>query len=275
MRPALVISLVLCFAFTGYEPLSGLQKQPAVFEVATIKLNKSGSRSSDSSTRNGRLIATNISLKSLMQYEAYGVPGSRILGGPKWLDTTRFDIKAKMDDSTLDRLQALPHNERRFEQQAMVQQLLTDRFKLAIHRETRDLPVYAIVVVKKDPKLPPAKTTSEGSHISSTGTRSGSQLTAENVTLTQFADDLTARLFQELGRDVVDKTEIKGRFDVTIKWAPNAETIGNQTDGLPPPSGDSPAIFTAIQEQLGLKLEPTKAPIEVIVIDHAEMPSDN
>jgi uncharacterized protein (TIGR03435 family) len=275
MRLALVTSLILSVAFTGYGPLSGLEKQPAVFEAATIKLNRSGSRSSDSTTRNGHLIATNISLKSLMQYEAYGIPGSRILGGPKWLDSTRFDVEAKMDDSTADRLQALPHSERRIEEQAMVQQLLADRFKLAVHRETRELPVYALVAAKKGPKLQPSKTTAEGSHTSSTGTRSGLQLTAEGVSLPQFADALTQRLFLELGRDVVDRTEIKGRFDITLKWMPNSEIARNQTDGPSASADDNPAIFTAIQEQLGLKLEPAKAPIEVIVIDHAEMPSDN
>jgi uncharacterized protein (TIGR03435 family) len=275
MRLALVTSLILSVAFTGYGPLSGLEKQPAVFEAATIKLNRSGSRSSDSTTRNGHLIATNISLRSLMQYEAYGIPGSRILGGPKWLDTTRFDVEAKMDDSTAERLQALPHSERRIEQQAMVQRLLADRFKLAVHRETRELPVYSLVAAQKGPKLQPAKTTAEGSHTSSTGTRSGLQLTAEGVSLPQFADALTQRLFLELGRDVVDRTEIKGKFDVTLKWMPNSEIAQNQTNGPSASADDNPAIFTAIQEQLGLKLEPAKAPIEVIVIDHAEMPSDN
>lgn len=155
MRLALVTSLALCLAFTGYGPLSGLEKQTPVFEVATIKLNKSGSRSSYSSTRNGHLIATNILLKNLMQYEAYGIPGSRILGGPKWLDSTRFDLEAKMDDSTANRLQALPHSEQRVEEQAMVQQLLADRFRLAVHRETRELPVYALVAAKNGPKLQP------------------------------------------------------------------------------------------------------------------------
>jgi uncharacterized protein (TIGR03435 family) len=246
-----------------------------VFEVAAIKLNKSLSGSSDSHTSNGRFTATNVSLKNIIQYEAYGIPGSRILDGPKWLDSTKFDIQAKMDDSAADRLRTLPQDQRRLETQAMFQRLLADRFKLVVHWETRELPVYALVVARKGPKLQPAKDSSEGSNISSSDSRFGSQFTAKGVTLPQLAEGLTQKLSRELGHDVIDKTEIEGRYDLTLKWTQDAGASPIATTGAAASADSGPSIFTAVQEQLGLKLEPAKAPVQVLVIDHAEMPSEN
>ena len=208
-----------------------------------------------------------------MEYSAYGLPGNRIIDGPKWLDTTRFDIDAKMDDSVADHLRTLAHGPRRLETQAMFQQLLADRFKLAVHWETRELPVYTLTVAKKGPKLQPTKEATEGSGTSSHNNGLGSEFTAKGVTLPELAGALTQELSRELGRDIIDKTEIKGRYDLTLKWTtPDA---GAAPDN-PASSADSgPSIFTALQEQLGLKLEPAKAPVQVLVIDHAEMPSEN
>jgi uncharacterized protein (TIGR03435 family) len=242
------------------------------FEVAAIKLNQSGSGSSHSDTNNGRFTATNVSLKNLMEYQAYGIPGNRILDGPKWLDSTKFDIEAKMDDSAADHLRTLAHGPRRLETQAMFQQLLADRFTLAVHWETRELPVYDLAVAKKGPKLQPTKEATEGSGTSSHNSRSGSEFTAKGVTLPELAEALTQELSRDLGRDIIDKTEIKGRYDLTLKWTPDA---GAATDSAASSADSGPSIFTAVQEQLGLKLEPAKAPVQVLVIDHAEMPSKN
>jgi uncharacterized protein (TIGR03435 family) len=245
---------------------------PPVFEVAAIKLNQSGSGSSRSNLNNGRFTGINVSLKNLMEYNAYGIPGNRILDGPKWLDSTKFDIDAKMDESEANHLQTLAHGARRLETQAMFQQLLADRFKLAVHWETRELPVYALTVAKKGPKLQPTKETREGSGTSSDNSRSGSVFTAKGVTLPELAAGLTQELSRELGRDIIDKTEIKGRYDLTLKWTPDS---GAATDSAASTGDPGPSIFTAVQEQLGLKLEPAKAPVQVLVIDHAEMPSAN
>jgi uncharacterized protein (TIGR03435 family) len=240
------------------------------FEVAAIKLNQSGSGSSHSDTNNGRFTATNVSLKNVMEYSAYGIPGNRILGGPKWLDSTRFDIDAKMDDSVAEHLRTLAHGPRRLETQAMFQQLLADRFKLAVHWETRELSVYALTVAKKGPKLQPTKETTEGSGTSSHNSGSGSELSAKGVTLPELAQALTQELSRELGRDVIDQTEIKGRYNLTLKWTQDAGA-----DDAAPSADSGPSVFTAVQEQLGLKLEPAKAPVRVLVIDRAEMPSEN
>lgn len=239
---------------------------PPVFEAATIKLNKSGSSSSQSSFKNGRYTATNIALKNLMNYSAYGIPEPRILGGPKWLDSERFDIEAKVDNSTVDQMRTLSREQRKLQMQAMFQQLLADRFKLSVHWETRELPVYALVIAKSGPKL--QVSTKPGS-----GTSSGNGLfTAEGMTLAEIAQSLTQELATELGRVIIDKTGIAGRYDVTLKWTP-------ESDGAPADNGtensSGPSIFTAMQEQLGLKLESAKGPVQVLVIDHVEMPSEN
>jgi uncharacterized protein (TIGR03435 family) len=244
---------------------------PPVFEVSTVKENKSGSSGSSSNSRDGRFTATNVSLKSLLQYQAYGVPESRIFGGPKWISLERFDIEAKTDSATTDRLRALDRDQRRVHTRAMFQQLLAERFKLAVHWETRELPVYAMVVAKEGPRLDPTK---EPDGHSGTSSNDG-ELTARGVTLTQMADVLTQELSSELGRVVIDRTGIQGRYDCALKWRRDTGRMSDATDGSAASTDSSPSIFTAIQEQLGLKLESTKGPVQVLVIDRVEMPSEN
>jgi uncharacterized protein (TIGR03435 family) len=244
-----------------------------VFEVTTVKVNKSGSSGSHSSMNNGRFSATNILLKNLIEYQAYDVPEPRILGAPKWLSSERFDIESKVDSAVEEKMQALSREQRRAQRQAMFQQLLADRFKMAVHWETRDLPVYALVVAKNGPSLHKSKE-SDGS----TGTSAGTgQVTGKGVTLADVARILTQELSRELGRVVVDKTGIEGRYDITLKWTPDTGTASTNggTEGTATPADSGPSIFTAIQEQLGLKLESAKGPVQVLVIDHVEMPSEN
>jgi uncharacterized protein (TIGR03435 family) len=236
------------------------------FEVTIVKLSKSGESGSHSSLQSGRFIASNILLKNLMEYSAYGIPEVQIVGGPKWLNSARFDIEAKADNAVTGELQTLDRGQRKHLTQGMFQQLLADRFKLAVHWETRELPVYALVVARKG-VLQPAKHPESGVHTSaSTGTFS-----AEGVTMTDLAHSLTQELSGELGRVIVDKTGIEGRYDVALKWTPDEDQ----------PSADNgsvdagPSLLTAIQEQLGLKLESSKGPVQVLVIDHVEMPTEN
>ncbi len=270
---------VSSFAQTSAPPLpssqppassSAVAMPPPVFDVAAIRQDKSGSGSSHSATNDSRFTATNVSLRSLMQYEAYDIPGNRILGGPRWIDSTRFDIEAKMDDSLADRLRTLTEVQRRIQTKALFQQLLADRFKLAVHWEIKDLPVYAMVVAKKGPSLHQSKQPDGASGTSS----NDGQFTGQGLTMAQIADALTQELSTELGRVVIDKTGIQGRFDIALKWMPRTgEDL--LTDGMEAPSDSRSSIFTAIQEQLGLKLESTKGPVQVLVIDHVEMPSEN
>ena len=240
---------------------------PLTFEVSTVKLNTSGSGNSRSGLDRDRFSATNVTLKNLMVYSAYGIPESRILGGPKWLATQRFDIEAKMNAPVADQLRQLSRAQRRTQLQVMFQQLLADRFQLKAHWETRQLPVYALVVAKNGSRLQPSATTT------GTNTNAGNGVyTASDISIPALADSLTQELASELGRTVIDKTALPGQYDIALKWTPEKNT---DLTGVPSLSDSSPSIFTAIQEQLGLKLEPTKGPVQVLVIDHIEQPSEN
>jgi len=254
---------VACHAQTDASAVTApVAVAPIVFEVTSVKVNKSGNSGSHSSFDNGRFIATNVSLKNLMQYSAYEVPEVRILGGPKWMDSARFDIEAKLDGPGTERLRALGRHESRLQTLAMMQELLADRFKLAVHWETRELPVYALVAGKNGARLEAAKKADKGTSIE-TGNNS---MTADDVTMADLARAMTQELSSELGRVVVDKTGIAGKYDLALKWTPVESSASIDT---------GPSIFTAVQEQLGLKLESAKAPVEVLVIDHVAMPQEN
>jgi uncharacterized protein (TIGR03435 family) len=203
----------------------------------------------------------NLSLKDLIQF-AYDLPKSQILEGPSWLDSTMFDIDAKSDPSIDAELRSLPADQARRRKQLMVQALLTDRCKLTAHQETRELPVYALVIAKGGPKLKPSEI--NGTTIS-TG-RSRLHVAGTDDTLALLARELA----QVLGRVVLNNTGISGRYDLTLQWTPDDTLI----NGVPDPN-QPPGIFTAIQEQLGLKLDSTKGPVPVLVLDHVETPSAN
>ncbi len=185
--------------FPSSQPPASTAVAPSVFEVAAIKQNQSGSGSSRSNTNNGRFTATNVSLKNLIEYQAYGIPGSRILDGPKSLDSTRFDIEAKMDDFAADHLRTLTHAQRRLETQALFQQLLADRFKLAVHWETRELPSLCARSDQERFQTAADEGSTEGSGTSSNDSRSGAQFTAKGVTLPELATGLTQAAVQRTG----------------------------------------------------------------------------
>jgi uncharacterized protein (TIGR03435 family) len=242
------------------------QAAPFAFEVSTVKENKTGNGNSSSNTSNGRFTATNVTVRSVIEYQAFGIPTPRIVGGPKWLETEHFDIEAKMDPDVAAQMEKLPHDEREKQSRAMFQQLLADRFKLQTHWETREQPIYNLVVAKKGFTLKPSTEYGSGSSMSSSDTKASFKITSS--TLEELAQDLTQECSRELGRVVVDKTGIPGRYDFEMKW-----TLDNGADPTATDSG--PTLLTALQEQLGLRLESAKGPVQVLVIDRLEMPSDN
>lgn len=202
---------------------------------------------------------------------AYNLPpGSerRIMGASDWLRSDQYEIQAKIEDSLYAAMQKMTPAQQREQVDLMEQSLLAERFKLKVHFETREMPLYALVIAKGGPKLTPAKK-GESSKLSSfPDTHQGVEMTASAVTLDQFAH---SPLWGGGGRTVVDQTGLKGTYDFTLKWRPEklASDTGQESDG------DAPSLFTAIKEQLGLKLMPTKGSVEVIVIDHIERPSEN
>jgi uncharacterized protein (TIGR03435 family) len=266
----LVVWLSSCPSFSvGQNPVSQAgAAPPPSFDIVSIKPSKPGATGSSSRSDNDTFSATNSTLKSLIQFDAYEIPGPQIFGIPTMLSNAAFDINAKIDPEVYARMKALNHEQYNLQWKQMMRQLLADSFKLAVHTETRQLPVYALVVAKGGPKLEDAKSPGDGTRRSS-GT---GHLKAEGVTAADLAQSLTRILANELGRIVVDQTGLAGKYDLTLKWTPDSGPPA-MLNGEPDTS--APNIFTAIQEQLGLKLESTKAPVQVLVVDHAELPSEN
>lgn len=220
---------------------------PQQFEVAAIKPASAtqNSHSSGLDTSNGRLTATNVTLKRCIM-GAYSVGPNQILGGPDWLDTDRFDIAAKADQPVGDRIQM-----------AMMQTLLADRFKLKLHRQTKPVQTYVLDLGKNGPKLEKGD-----GHGSRTNNGRG-DIVATNATMDRFAEILS----RQMDFPVVNRTGLDGVFNVKLQWTPESTRAPQPEDG--------PSIYTAIQEQLGLRLHAQKLPIEVLVIDHAEKPTEN
>lgn len=192
---------------------------------------------------------------------------SQMEGGPEWVDTNRYEIEAKIEESMNAAMQKMPAAERQQQVQLMEQSLLAERFKLKVHFETRELPEYALVVAKGGAKM---KAAAEGEmrQISTTGTGQGSEMKATAQTVGDLAHMLQMQP-EMSGRLIVDQTGLTGTYDFAMKWT---REQGADADS---PGGDAPTYFTALQEQLGLKLVPTKGPVEVVVIDHIELPSEN
>jgi uncharacterized protein (TIGR03435 family) len=216
------------------------QTAPAAFDAASIKFSTAPPGSSSGiNTDTGRIAGRYVTLKRCIR-GAYDIPESRIVGGPKWADEERYDIDAKAAGP------AGGH-----ELMAMLQQLLAERFKLVIHRETRALSGYALVSGKKGILVQPSKPDAPSS----------SSASRHNIDATGCdMNCLAMKLSEVLHAPVTNTTRIDGRFDFKLEWTPDEL----QT-----------AVFGALEEQLGLKLEGRKVPTEVIVIDSAQKPSEN
>jgi len=258
----LVLPLAIVLALTTLPGLAQSASAPVpTFDVSVIRPTSSLLNDHShiwSAPDDGHFKAQNVTLKQLIQ-SSFAMPDSRILGGPSWLGSAKFDLEAKADPAVDTRMKALSQDDARQQKQAMQQAMLADRFHLVTHTETRELPIYALVAVKGG-QIPLAKS---GGTTVNTG-KDHLSIEGGDNTMALLADALS----QAVGRVVVDKTGITGRYFVTLKWTPDGAPASEKPDA-------PPSIFTALQEQLGLKLEPQKAPVPVLVIDRAEMPSDN
>ena len=238
-------SILLIFVGALLAPAQGLPR----FEVATVKRNLSQEVNTRIEISGGRLTITNASLKTLIR-NSWDLLSFQFAGGPNWLDTDMFDIQAitgSTEKITTERLRPL------------LRSLLADRFALKVHFETRETNVYALVPAKDGAKLKQDTSDIEPGINTSKFANKGKMIgTREPISI------LATNLGNQLGRIVIDKTGLAGAYDWNLEWDPNA-------------SVDSalPSLFTAVQEQLGLKLEAQKGPMQVLVIDSAEQPSDN
>lgn len=218
----------------------------ATFEAATVRINQTDSRADRETRTGGRVEMTNVTLRMLVRF-AYRIPDPQIAEGPKWLDTTRFDIIAKAD-----------HPADGPELMDMLQPLLADRFQLKVHHETRTMPGYAITVSKSGMAAKPGD---QSSHCD-TNTNPG-YINARACTMAE----LTTRLASILQRPVADQTNDSRKYDFVLRWTPDNMQSGGAADGI--------SLFAALREQVGVKLESEKAPVDVLVIDRAELPTEN
>jgi uncharacterized protein (TIGR03435 family) len=246
------------------------------FEVASVKPNKRNDGQIMVGSQGGRYTAIGVSLGVLIR-SAYEVQEFQIIGGPGWLESDRFDVLAKEPDGAGASVGGPLAPTR---QQLMLRALLTERFKLVVHRETRELPVFALVMARTDRRLGPQLRPSTADCPAACGTRvvpglietrgrTMAQLAAVFSTLTNTGSSLN--------RLIVDRTGLEGNIDVDLRFTP--ENLPNFGPGGPPPGTspidpNGPSIFAAVEELLGLKLAPERGPVEVLVVDRVEHPTE-
>ena len=257
------------------------QSAPRTFEVASIKPAAPNARGAVMQfLPGGAMRVINLTLKQLLAF-AYDVPDFQLEGGPGWINSDRYDIQARSErvagaPVSVEEMRRMTDDQRNTLGEQMRERmrgLLADRFQLAVHRETREAPVYALLVAKGGPKLEAVPEGSGGP--SGLRGRGPGQLTGTSAPLQFLANSLS----RQLGRPVIDKTSLKGHYNFTLQWTPE----GNGVPGaplppgveFPPPDPNGPTLFTALQEQLGLRLESQKGQVEMVVIDRVEKASEN
>ena len=267
----------------------------ATFEVASVKTNKSGdNRIGIGFAPGGRFRATNVPLRELIA-AAYGTPqplaAFQITGGAKWVESDRFDIVAKAPGDPQPGPNGPPPA-----MFAMLRNLLVERFQLVVHHETKDSPIYALVLARADGKLGPQlhpATTDCAALMAAARARGGAPppppAPGERMPcgMRMFPGNLsgggssmgqiTNVLARFVNRTVVDRTGLTGNYDLDLQWTPDQmpQGRGDPPPGIPAVDPNGPSIFTAVQEQLGLKLDSARAPVDVLVIDRAEHPTED
>lgn len=252
---------------------------PVQFDVISVKMHSPENGDSKMQLLPDGVRLTNVAVQDLI-VQSYGlVLSDQIVGLPNWANSQRFDIEAKVASGEIAAFRRLSLDQVR----SMGRPILTNRFKFAGHEEKKVLPFYALVVAKDGSKLTHSTLSAQDGeaggivrtgligmrHASgANGTAPGmNELTARAVTMDRLASTLSQ---QGLGRVVLDNTGLTGRYDFKLAWAP--ESVGAEANAT---DASGPSIFTAVSEQLGLKLEPQKGPVPVLAVDHIEMPSEN
>jgi len=215
---------------------------------------------------------------------AYGLnmgSDQQVSGGPSWIGSAQFDVEAKEDQETVDKLTKMTPEDRTEVIRGMVRELLAERFKLKVHHESKELPIYAMTIAKGGVKMtptppePPLAPNEDGTPRKERGggiqMNGKGQLRGMNVGTSILANVL-GRQPEIGGRMVIDKTGLTGRYDFKLKWTPDAGMNGAESAAA---DGANVSLFTAMTEELGLKLEATKDAVDTIVIDSAEMPTEN
>jgi uncharacterized protein (TIGR03435 family) len=259
-RASVAIASVTLLAQTPASPSAQTPPATAAFDVVSIKRSAAGGQESMVAHPGGQLTATSLPLRFLIR-ATYQVQDDQIQGGPEWISTERFDVMAKAEANT-PLPQLVP----------MLKALLRDRFKLVVHSEQRELPMFALVALPGNGRRGPGLRDTACAALDIDLNRPQQQRCAN---ISQGRGRLTLRgmplsqllpfLAPVVNRTVVDRTALDGRYDIDLTWTPELSST----------AAEAVSIFTALQEQLGLKLESTKGPVDVLVIDHVERPTEN
>jgi len=227
--------------------------------------------------------AANVTLRELIE-EAYGVQTEQIVGGPEWLNSARFDVHAQVDKIQVNPTNPKQMEQSRMENQKRLQTLLAEHFKVVLHTETQNLPTYALVVADGGAKL-------QAANSAATMTGPDGQLMVHRMMMNRSqgqvvglaaqgasTDVLAQQLSRQLGTPVIDKTGLKGSYDFSLQWAAPENHSSQESEAAPegaPDAASKASLLSAVQQQLGLKLEPQNGPTQVLVIDSAEKPAEN
>ncbi len=263
-QPRLSLLLLLPVLLTPPAPAqtpTQLTVPTPVYDVVSIVPNKSEGNSTTWRTLDASFSASNITLKMLV-CDAFDLRADLVSGLPGWADSARFDLNAKIVDPDLPTLKKVTDKQH----SAMLAQVLADRFQLRTHIETKQLPVYTLVVTPHGPKVKrsAAQDEAKGSWFNNNG-----EFTGSTIRISSFADYLAS----ELHRTVLDQTGLTAFYDLHLKWA--ADRPASQDDGRNPADDAGPSLFSALQDQLGLKLVPAKGPVTTLVVDRVEPPTPN
>jgi uncharacterized protein (TIGR03435 family) len=258
----------VAFAQSGDLPeIAGTTSKLPEFEVASIRPSNPNNLTPHFIPSTDRFIATGVPVINLV-YFAYDIKYGYVSSGPSWFANDRYDVEATVDRSLAESMKKMEAKERYAQLRLLVRELLKDRFKLQVKVQTKEMPIYALVVAKGGPKLKPGAPAAAGD----TPTPAKWSRSALNGVITIAATNaevggLVGNLMVQpaVGRQVVDETGLKGKYDYALKWAMNPDS----------PNASAPDIFTALQEQLGLKLAPEKGPVDTLVVEHVERPSEN
>jgi uncharacterized protein (TIGR03435 family) len=289
LRVACALAVISAGMTVHGRQVASAPRAPA-FEDVFVTPHRSGSPSIQIDVpAPDRFAATNVSVRDLIRF-AYDVQDARLVGGPDWIRSERFDVVARADRP----LPAWTSAGTPMPLLLMVRTLLADHFLLAVHQETRELPVYELVVAREDRKFgpeiaasrldceSPAKAGRERSGPPASGNPGQptcgmrilpGQIVIGGASMSEFATMLS----DVVQRVVIDRTRLAGTFDLRLSWTPDRPSPTDPPPSaalpLPPVDLNGPSLFAALQEQLGLKLEPTRSPLEVLVIDRAERPT--
>ena len=250
-----------------------LPSTPA-FDVASIHPDNSDHTARThiySYANQGHFIAINATPMQLLQY-AYNLPGARIVGVSGWVTSAKYDIEAKSDQALADKLALLPYPDAKDQLFEMVQTLLADRFHLAAHRESRELPVYRLVAAKGGVKFSPVKDGPKNI----VDSNSSAGIVSMKITNSSHAmNDLAEMLYRYTGRVVLDRTGLSGVYSLSLTFTPDDSRSPVPDTETTSSIGGGVSVFTALKEQLGLELKPGKGLVEVLVVDHMDPPTEN